>query len=73
MKGFLGAVGVFSMIGSIVAAVNWYTIDSAATTIMQQQVAVNYLVYSGILLLITVVGFGVQLIPTETEIKEIIK
>ena len=73
MKGFLGAIGVFSMIGSIVSAVNWYTIDSSATTIMQQQVAVNYLVYSGILLLITMVGFGVQLIPTETEIKEIIK
>lgn len=58
MKTFLGVLGFFSLIGSLVALYQWFTIDSTATTIMQQQAGISYLIYSGVMLLAGITGLG---------------
>lgn len=56
MKKFLSILGIISLIIAGFNLIQWFTIDEAATTVMQQQMAGSYLIYSGIMFLAGLVG-----------------
>ena len=58
MKGFLGAIGIFSWIGSALMCYQGYTIYNQASTIMQQGLGMDYIIYSGVLFLGGLLGLG---------------
>ena len=73
MKGFLTFIGVLTLIGSAIATTNGFYTLSIAQSAMHQITGVNYLTFGGVLLLISVVAFGCNLIPGMNEIRASIK
>ncbi len=65
MKTFLGVLGVFSLLGALGTFINgmyvWYNSES----ILDQGVSMQFLTYSGVLLIAGIVGMGFSLDNTE--------
>jgi len=60
MKTFIGFIGLFSLIVSGIMCYTGYTTFNDASTVMQQGVGMQYIIYSGILLLCGICGIGLS-------------
>ena len=58
MKTFLGVIGVFSWILAGVMAYQGFSIYNVATTIMQQSLGMQYIMFGGILFIAGIIGLG---------------
>jgi len=58
MRNFLGIVGLISMLISGITLIMGIGIYNEAETIMQQAVGMDFVIYSGILLIASITGIG---------------
>lgn len=65
MKTFLGVLGVFSLLGALGTFINGIYIWFNAGSILDQGASMQFLTYSGILLIAGIVGMGFSLDTTE--------
>jgi len=58
MKNFLGVIGLISLLISGIMLYKGVSIYNGAETIMQQGVGMDFIIYSGIMLIASITGIG---------------